>query len=80
MAKKLTSNQIWVIQKMQKGEILRLVFGLRGNQFVELNGKRLHKGVFKSLQNIGAIEFDKIEMGGQTKHYYKLTELGRSPI
>jgi len=44
----------------------------------ELDGTRLNSATFESLRTLGVIEFDRIEMGGNTKHHFRLTETGKS--
>lgn len=66
---KLSSTQIWVIEKMQKGEILHLTSGMNPKLFFDMKTPISWATIYK-LENLGIV------FRGQGK--IELTEIGKS--
>lgn len=79
MNNKLTPAQESVLKEMEKGKILALRHGIRNMKW-RLDGMNQNKSTIEGLRKKGMIEFDYMEPGGITYHYYKLTAKGKSAI
>lgn len=74
---KLTPKQKEVIRNMREGEPFYVRFNLRSTD-TYIGNIRLNKATDKAIRLSGLIELDRMDFGGITKHYYKLTDLGKT--
>lgn len=79
---KLSKSQVNILQRMRQGEqlIQHFPLSIRSSTTFRIgkNGEKIHAATVEALRVNAYIVYSHMTTGASTRHFYKLTELGRT--